>query len=131
MRILGAQVLAFAQRLPHQPDFSVFQITQPAVNDAGGAAGGAGREIILFNDQGAFSAARTLAGNGHAGNPTPDDDHFEGLAFQRWPHSLRYAHVLLRCRAVPPVLRANQAKTVSDEYSRAELIAQSERSLLC
>src|SRR5215469_2299061 len=48
--ILTKQALALPQRLTHQANFSVFQVSQPAVNDAGGAAGGAGSKIFLLHD---------------------------------------------------------------------------------
>ena len=65
MRRLRQQPLAFTQRFAHQTDLSMFQVTQPAVNDSCGAAGGSGGKIILLNQQRALAPLRTLARNGN------------------------------------------------------------------
>ena len=46
---LAQQAFPFADRFPHQIDLTVLQVAQSAVNDSGGTAGNAGREVILLD----------------------------------------------------------------------------------
>ena len=62
---LRQHALAFAQRLTHQADLSMFQVAQSAMNDSCGPAGGAGGKIVLLNQQRALAPLRTLARNGN------------------------------------------------------------------
>ena len=43
------QDFPLAQRFQHQGQLAVFQIADPAVNEAGGAAGGAGAVVLLLH----------------------------------------------------------------------------------
>jgi hypothetical protein len=85
VRTLPQQALPFAQRLAYHPDLSVLEVTQAPVDNSGGAAGGAGSEIVLLNQKRAFPGASALSGNGDAINSTTNDDYVEALTFQRWP----------------------------------------------
>jgi hypothetical protein len=82
MRRLGQQSFALAQRLPHQADLSVLQVTQPAVNDSGGAAGGAGGKIILLHQQRALAPLRTLARDGNTVDAAADDQNVKDLVLR-------------------------------------------------
>src|SRR5205807_8961760 len=81
MRRLHQQALTFTQRLTHQPDLSMFQITQAAVNNARGPAGGAGGKIILLHQQRALAPLRTLARNRDAVNAAANYQNVKALVF--------------------------------------------------
>ena len=85
VRALAQQAFPFANRFPNQIDFAVLQVAQAAVNDAGGAAGDAGGEIVLLDQQGAFAGAGAFARHGDAVDAAADDHHLKVLAFQGGP----------------------------------------------
>jgi hypothetical protein len=82
MRALAEQAFALANRFADQVELSMFKISKAAMDDAGGAAGNSRSEIVLFDEQGAFSGAGTLPGYGNAIDPAPNDHHVEMLAIQ-------------------------------------------------
>src|SRR5436309_10063018 len=82
MRRLHQQALALTQRLTHQPDLSMFQVTQAAVNNSRGPAGRAGGKIILLHQQRALAPLRTLARNGHAVDAAADHQNVKALVFR-------------------------------------------------
>src|ERR1700704_2993097 len=61
---LPQQAFALTQRFPHQANFAMFQITQTAVNNPRGPAGGAGRKIILLHQKCSLAPVRALPRNG-------------------------------------------------------------------
>src|SRR5437868_13475141 len=81
------QPLAFPQRFAYQPDLAVLQITQAAMDDSTGTAGGACSEIVFFHQKGAFAAARTLLRSGDAIDAAAHHDDIEVAAVQ--PGTLR------------------------------------------
>ena len=98
MRRVRQQAFAFAQRLAHQPDLSMFQITQSAVNDASGSAGGAGREIVLLNQQRALAPLRTLPSNSDAVDAAADYQNVKSLVLRlnRAAHAYIYLDAFSR-----------------------------------
>src|SRR5579864_7314371 len=97
IRIATEQPVALAQRLPHQGDFAVFQIAQPAVNNAGRAAAGAGSKIILLHHGHFFAAAGTLPRNGDPVDTSADDQDIKALTVKRGPRWAGELHRLVRC----------------------------------
>src|SRR5437879_706928 len=95
MRRFAKQPVALPQRLAHQVKFAVLQVAQPAVNDAGGAAGSPGREVVLVNDQGTLAGTGTLPGDGHAIDSSTNHQDIKILA--GWRHTFGTAplHVYL------------------------------------
>ncbi|OLE14703.1 MAG: hypothetical protein AUG89_00860 [Acidobacteria bacterium 13_1_20CM_4_56_7] len=83
MRAFGEKAFALAHRLANQAQFTMLQISQATMNDAGGAARNAGGEVILLQQKGALSGARTFTGDRYAVYATSDDHHVEVLAFER------------------------------------------------
>ena len=63
--------------------FAMLEVSQAAMNDAGGAAGDARGEVILLQQKRAFAGARTFTGDGDAVYAASDDHHVEVLAFER------------------------------------------------
>src|SRR5713101_849022 len=90
------QTPAFEQRLAHQSELGVFQVTQAAVDDASCTAGGAGGKVVLLNQQGAKTGARALPGDGHAVDPATNDDDLEPLTFERLPDWGCVVHIEVR-----------------------------------
>ena len=74
MRLLAQKQLAFLQAFADQPQLSVLQVTQAAVDNARGPAGGARGEIILLEKQRAPSVSRTLPCNRHPADAATDHD---------------------------------------------------------
>lgn len=85
VRALAQQPFPFANRFPYEIDFAVLQVTQAAVNDAGGAAGGAGGEVVLLDQQGAAPGAGAFPRDGNTVNSAANDDDLKALAFERPP----------------------------------------------
>ncbi len=79
---LREQALTLAQRLAHQPDLSMLQVAQPAVDNAGGSAGGAGGKIILLNQQRALAPLRALARNGNAVDAAANHQNVKALVLR-------------------------------------------------
>ena len=99
VRALLQQAPAFQQRLADQSELGMFQVAQPAVDDAGSAAGGAGRKVVLLDQQGATAGAGALPGDGHAIDSAANDDDLKALAFQRPPDWGSVVHIGVRtCR---------------------------------
>jgi hypothetical protein len=61
----------------------MFEISQAAVNDAGGTASHAGGEVILLNQESAFAGTCTFASDCDPVDAAPDDHHVKVLAFER------------------------------------------------
>ena len=51
MRSLAEQTFTFAQRFANEADLSVFKIAKAAMNDASGATGGSGGEVVLLEKE--------------------------------------------------------------------------------
>lgn len=84
VRSFAEKALSLSHRLPNEADFSMLQVTQPAVDDASGAAGHAGREIILLDQQSALSGEGAFARNRDPIDPAANNDDVEMLSFNRW-----------------------------------------------
>ena len=85
VRLLLQQAPPLLQRLAHQPDLRVLQVTQAAVNDARRTAGGAGGEVMLLDQKGPPSAARAFPCDGNPVDAAADDDHLKSFAGQGSP----------------------------------------------
>src|SRR5689334_24798998 len=77
------QALALAQGFADQAQFAVLEVAEAAVNDASGATGGSGGEIVLFNQQHRAMGAGTFARDGDAIDAAADDEHLKVLAVKR------------------------------------------------
>ena len=93
VRALPQQAAALQQRLADQPELGVFQVAQPAVDDARRAAGSAGGKVVLLDQQGATPGTGALPGNSHAVNSAANDDDLEPLAFKRLPDWGSVVHI--------------------------------------
>ncbi len=93
VRTLAQQAPAFDERLTHQSDLTVFQVAQASVDDAGGPAGGAGGEVVLFDQQRTTAGPGAFSRDGDAVDSAADHDHLEAFAFQRTPDWGSVAHV--------------------------------------
>ena len=82
VRALAEQAITLAHRLADEAQFAMFQVTQAAMNNARGAAGNPGGEIILLDQQSALAGAGALPRHRDAIDAAPDDDNLESLAFQ-------------------------------------------------
>ena len=77
------QHLALDQRLAHQPEFVIFQIAQPAMDQLGaGRGGGAGKVLLLAQEDGKRRAGG-ITGNAAAIHAAADDGDIENLAHGR------------------------------------------------
>jgi hypothetical protein len=74
----------------------MLQIPQTAMNDPRGPAGGAGRKILLFDQQSAPAGASAFSRNGHAVDPAPNHNYLEVFVFQRAPDCARRVHGISR-----------------------------------
>ncbi len=72
MRHLIQHALAFAQGFTHQAELSIFQVAQSAMDYSCGAAGSAGRKIVLLNQYRTFAPLRALTRNGNTVNAAAD-----------------------------------------------------------
>jgi hypothetical protein len=82
----------------------MFQITQTAMNDSGGAACGTGGEVMLLEQEGATADAGALTGNGNAVNAAADYYGLKVLAFQRLPvcaGNIHFGHTNLMHGSAP------------------------------
>src|SRR5437868_228501 len=94
-----------AQRFGDQAELAMLQVSQPAVNNAGGPAGSAAGEIILLQQQRALARARALARDGDAIDAAADHRHIEALAVEGGSDRLGHLHALLRWS--PELLRGD------------------------
>ena len=77
MRRHPQQDFALDQRLAHQPEPAVLEIAQAAVDQLGGGRRGAGREVVLLDQQHAKTAAGGVAGDAGAVDAAADDGEIE------------------------------------------------------
>ena len=83
MRRVLAQESAFLQRLHHERDVALFEITHAAVHQFGAAAGGALAEVMLFEQQRRVAARGRIHRHARAGGAAADNNHVPG--FDRVP----------------------------------------------
>src|SRR5205823_13880923 len=57
VRVVAQHPLAFSQRLADEAELAVFEVAQPAVDDASGSAGRPGSEVVLLDEQGPHAGA--------------------------------------------------------------------------
>ena len=76
----GDHELALQQRLADQPQVEVLQVAQAAVNQLGGAAGGARGEVGTLGQRHAVAAAGGVEGHAGPRDPTADHHDVERLA---------------------------------------------------
>src|SRR5690349_6512531 len=93
MRTFRLQSLSLAQRLAHQPDLAVFQVTQAAVNDARRPARRAAGKIVLLHQQSPPARLRTLPRNGDTIDTAAHHGYVKALAVQRTPLSDSVLHL--------------------------------------
>ena len=104
VRALLQQAPAFEQRLADQSELGMLQVAQAAVDDARGAAGGAGGEVVLLDQQGAAAGAGAFPGDGNAVDSAANDDDLEALAFERPPDWGSVVHIEVRPSRVDTLL---------------------------
>ena len=75
--------LALERALAHQPHVAQRQVAQAAVDQLGGAARGAGREVLGLEQDDRQPAQRRLAREPRAGDPAADDREVEALGLER------------------------------------------------
>jgi len=88
MRLFFQEEFTFAQRLADEADFSMLKITKSAMDDAGGAAGGSGREVVLFDQQDALAVAGTLPRDGRSVDTAANNDDVEVPAVEGRTHAV-------------------------------------------
>ena len=90
MRGLLEEALTLMQRFPNHSQLTVLQITQPAVDNACGAAGGAAGEVVLLHQQGTPPVAGALPGDGYPVDAAADHQNLKSLVLncKRATHSL-------------------------------------------
>ena len=84
MRSKRQQPLALAQRLVHEAELEVLEVTQPAVDQPRRRAAGAGADIAALDEQHLDAAERRLARDRRPIDPGADHDQLVVEA-QRWP----------------------------------------------
>lgn len=82
MGALAQQRFPFAKRFPDQPELTVLQIAQAAMDYSCRAAGYPGGKIVLLNQQRALAGARALPRYGNSVNAAANHHHLELLSFQ-------------------------------------------------
>ena len=77
MRTLIEEAFALAQGFANEAELSIFEVPKSAVNDARGATGGSGGEVVLFEKEHTPACARTLSRNGDTVDSSTDHYDFE------------------------------------------------------
>jgi hypothetical protein len=93
VRPVSQQALAFPQGFADEPDLTMFQISQAAVNNAGGPAAGSCPEVVLLKQENPALRPRALSRDGSAVDSTSNNDNVEILALERWPVRLGEVHM--------------------------------------
>src|SRR4029079_1030452 len=70
----GEQYLALAQRLGHEPEFEVFEVTQAPVDQLRAPRRRVRRKIVLLRQTDRHSPARGIAGNAHTVDSAANDE---------------------------------------------------------
>ena len=78
MGCVVTQPLAFVQCLVDESDLTLLQIPKSAVHELGGFRGGAGGEVVPFDQRGSQAAGGSIEGASDSGDAATDDDHIEG-----------------------------------------------------
>src|SRR6266702_5661121 len=76
---------ALDQRLAHQAEFVIFEITQAAMHQLGRPGRGPARQIIHFADENRITPARRIARDTAAVDAAPDDREVENPIQRRFP----------------------------------------------
>lgn len=79
---LAQQAFALTQGFTDQVELSMLEIAQAAVNDARRAAGNAGSEIVLLDQQRTLARACALTRHSNAVDASTDDHDVKVLAVQ-------------------------------------------------
>lgn len=74
VRRRAQQRFAFLQRLAHEPEFLVFEVAQPAVDQLRARRGGVRREVVLLAKEHRQAAAGRIARDARAVDPAADDE---------------------------------------------------------
>jgi hypothetical protein len=77
MRRHAQQHLALGERLAHQTQCAVLQITQSAMDELAGSRGRAGTEVVHLDQQHAQATARRIAREAHPVDAAADDSEVE------------------------------------------------------
>ena len=95
MRGIVAEDAAFLQRFHDQRDVALLEIAHAAVNELGGAAGGALAEVALLEQADGVAARRGIDGDADAGRPAADNGHVPGgVASQELLDGLGTIHIV-------------------------------------
>jgi hypothetical protein len=71
-----------ATRLEHEPEVSVLEVADPAVDEPRRARRRAARPVVALHERHPQPAQRRVARHAAPGDPTPDDEHVEPLGGQ-------------------------------------------------
>ena len=77
-----AQDLALPQGLVDEADLALLQVAQAAVHQLRGLRGGAGGEVVPFDQGGAQPTGGSVQGHARAGDPAADHEHVVGRVSQ-------------------------------------------------
>ena len=83
---VAAEALALVERFVDQPHLTLLEVAQAAMDQFGALRGGAGGEVVAFDERGAQAAGRRVQGDTRTGDPAADDDDVERLGRQPIEH---------------------------------------------
>src|SRR5439155_20796069 len=95
---------AFVQGLVDQPEVATFEVAQPAVDEFGRDAAGAGGEIALVDQSDAQTAQRGVKGDARPGDAAAEDEQVKGPVPERFQRPF-HAHTIraAACSCQPDV----------------------------
>ena len=104
MRRIAQERVSLKKRFPHEIEFPVLQVTQPAVDHARQCRGTAGTKVVSFNQEYAQALHGQFAESTNSIDPAPDYDdieigcfaHCRDLALARIGHGVFLGDVELR-----------------------------------
>ena len=79
MRRVGEQAIALPQGFAHQAEFAILQITQTAMEEAGGSTAGAGAEVTALGQDSRDSLQRQFSQCANADDTAADDEDLAAL----------------------------------------------------
>ncbi len=79
VRLLAEKRLTAAKALAEDRELTLLKMLESSHDDAAGAAGGAGGEVIPLDEEHGLSGMRTLSRERHAIDSAAEDDHFHTL----------------------------------------------------
>ncbi len=101
---LFQQTSPLEQRLAHQSDLRMLQVTQTAVDDACSTTGCAGGEIMLLQEKCAPPGPGALPRNGDAIDTAANHDHLEAFVLERPPDCRSKDHARSQILRTPSII---------------------------